>query len=226
MDVLALIHQDDARAGVFARVDASVEEASIALDRPPSRPPETYDAVMVFGGAMHVDQEHEHPWLREEKALIRELLARERPVLGVCLGSQLVAEAAGAEVGRLPGGPEIGWRDVDLSPGAEEDPVLGALPRRFLALEWHAYGAALPPGARELARNEAGLQAFRVDGGQAWGIQFHAEVDAPTLAGWIEDHGDDDVDPAELRDRSARELDRWNQLGRRLAAAFIQAARR
>jgi GMP synthase-like glutamine amidotransferase len=227
--VLSLIHQDDARAGVFADAvtasGAALEEASLALGRPPTRPPHEYDAVMVFGGSMNVDEAAEHPWLDDERALIGELIRRERPLLGVCLGSQLVAEVAGAEVGRMPGGAEIGWHDVERLPGSDGDPVIGALPRRFLAFEWHSYGAATPPGAVELARNARGLQAFRLDGAPAWGIQFHAEVDAPTLAGWVEnDARDEGVDPDELTRRSRGELERWNALGRTLCGAFIAAA--
>ena len=64
--------------------------------RSPPREPDGYDAVLIFGGAMHADDEDRHPWLREEKALLRELLERHVPLLGVCLGAQLLAEAAGA----------------------------------------------------------------------------------------------------------------------------------
>ena len=67
-----------------------------------SRPPDGYDAVLVFGGQMNVDEEDEHPWLRDEDELIRTLLARDVPLLGVCLGGQLLAKAAGAHVGPSP----------------------------------------------------------------------------------------------------------------------------
>ena len=149
--VLALVHQDDARSGVFGdavrQQGLELEEASLALDRPPSRPPHEYDAVMVFGGGMNVDEEDRHPWLRDEKALIAGLLDRERPLLGVCLGAQLVAEVAGADVGRIDAGAEIGWHEVELLPDAAKDQVVGGLPDRFTAFEWHAYGFATPPGA-------------------------------------------------------------------------------
>jgi GMP synthase (glutamine-hydrolysing) len=231
VDVLGLIHQDDAGAGVFAdavvAAGARFEQASLAMDRPPSRSPDEYDAVMIFGASANVDQAGEYPWLYDERQLMRELLERGRPLLGVCLGSQLLVEVAGGSVGPLPGGPEIGWKDVTLTPAGADDPVLGVLPREFLALEWHHYGAAsAPPGSVELATGDAGLQAFRVDGAPAWGIQFHAEVDAPTLERWIEEDDREFTDPAALRASSAAELDRWNQLGRRLAGAFIEAARR
>jgi GMP synthase-like glutamine amidotransferase len=234
VEVLSLIHQDDAGAGVFgdaaAEAGHDLEEASLALGRAPSRPVHEYGAVMVFGGDMNVDEEDGNPWMREEKALIRDLLARERPVLGVCLGSQLIAEAAGARVGRLPGGPEVGWYDVELAPAAQDDPVFGDLPRRFLAFQWHSYGFDRPPGGVELARGDAGLQAYRVGDAPAWGIQFHAEVSGAILASWLESYsGDDDaraagVEPERLAEQNEREIARWNELGRRLCNAFIQTA--
>ena len=100
MRVLAIVHQRDAGPGVFAEaVAAAAGTLDIWLPAETDAPPaaaEGYDAVMVFGGAMHVDQEAEHPWLRDEKGLLRDLLDRGTPLLGVCLGAQLVAEAAGA----------------------------------------------------------------------------------------------------------------------------------
>jgi GMP synthase-like glutamine amidotransferase len=215
MRVLALIHQEDATSGVFAEVAADLEEASFALGRPPSV--DDHDAVMVFGGSMNVDEEDEHPWLREEKEFIRNLVAAGIPVLGVCLGSQLLAEAAGGRVAKLPH-PEVGWHEVERT---ADDPVLDVMPPRFRALEWHGYQSDLPPGAVELARNEVGLQAFRLDDLPAWGIQFHAEVTAAGLAKWI---NDEDEPPAGLAAQSEREIARWNELGRRLCGAFLEAA--
>jgi GMP synthase-like glutamine amidotransferase len=212
--VLSLIHQEDAAAGVFADVVDDLEEASFALGRPPSG--DGYDATLVFGGEVNVDEEDRHPWMREEKRYLRALVEAGHPVLGVCLGSQLLAEAAGGRVGKLPQ-PEVGWHDVEL---VGEDPVLGALPRRFRALEWHGYRFELPPGAIELARNTVGLQAFRLADKPVYGIQFHAEVTARDLDGWIAD--EDDPDPT-LAD-SAQEIGRWNELGRELCRAFLREA--
>ena len=236
MRVLSLIHEDDARAGVFAdavtALGHELEEASLALGRPPRDEPHTYDATMVFGGAMNVDEHAAHPWLAEERALLADLLARERPLLGVCLGSQLLAEAAGAEVGPLAGGPEIGWHEVELLPAARGDAVLGSLPERFRAFQWHGYGIAGEPPGVELGRGGGGVQAYRVDGAPAWGIQFHAEVDAPTVAGWLANYSDDAdaraavIDPRRLAEQTAGEIARWNELGRRLCRGFIAAARR
>jgi GMP synthase-like glutamine amidotransferase len=200
LSVLALIHDSDAGPGVFSGYD---EIASLSLGPRPSR--DGYDAVMVFGGEANVDDDH--AWLREEKEWIRDLLDRRTPLLGVCLGAQLIADVAGAGVRRLPE-PEIGWHEVA---------GVG------LAFEWHRYGfAAPPPGATELARNASGCQAFRL--GQALAIQFHAEVDEPTVMSWIRDYGPEaGVDAEALAAQTRSEIARWNEYGRSLCERFLNS---
>ncbi len=121
MRALAIVHQRDSGPGVFAE---AIDAAGGELDRwhivetgSPPADPLGYDMVFSFGGAMNVDQEERHPWLREEKRLLGELLRRGTPLMGVCLGAQLLADAAGAEVKKLVV-PEIGWYDVELTPEA------------------------------------------------------------------------------------------------------------
>ena len=223
LSLLVLSHQVDAGPGVFAAVAGDFEHASLAAGRPPSLAPGGYTAAIVLGGDANVDEEDAHPWLREEKALIGELIAERVPLLGVCLGAQLVAEVAGGHVGPLAEGAEVGWHEVTAT-GAR-DPLFDALPQRFKAFQWHGYGFALPPGATELARGACGVQAFRLEQAPAWGIQFHAEVDAPTVAGWIRDYGADaGIDAGALAAESESELPRWNELGRTLCARFLATA--
>ena len=102
-------------------------------------------------------------------------LERGTPILGVCLGSQLLAEAAGASPFRMPE-PEIGWYEMEITDAGAADPVVGPLAPSVELFEWHHYAAPLPPGAVELARTPASVQAFRIEGKPAWGLQFHAEV--------------------------------------------------
>ena len=127
----------------------------------------SYDAIMVFGGAMHPDQDAEHPWLADETAFLREALAAEVPLLGVCLGSQLIARAAGAVVGPVETA-EVGWHEVALNDAGRLDPVLGVLPDRVSAFQWHYYTFELPSRGRA-ARGEhlgpAGVPARRPDVG-------------------------------------------------------------
>ena len=226
MNVLSLVHGEDARAELFAPVVAEaghrLDEWGFASGEPAPLPLDSYDAVLVFGGAMHVDQHDRHPWLRDETDWLRGLVRAEVPTLGICLGSQLVALAAGAWVGPL-GEPEIGWHEVELTEQALGDPVLGSLPPRFEAFQWHHYGHGLPEGAFALARNEACLQAFTL-GSSCWGVQFHPEVTEPQIAGWIADESDPPPDPERLRRETREKIGTWNDLGRRLCRAFLAEA--
>jgi GMP synthase (glutamine-hydrolysing) len=228
MRVLSLVHQWDAASGVFA--DAVAEAGHELVERNAAEdgvPDEEFDSVLVFGGAMHVDQEDSHGWLREEDAYLRRSVEAGVPVLGVCLGGQLLAKALDAPVRRMPS-PEIGWHEVELTPEAGEDPVFGALPRRFHSFQWHSYAFDVPPGAVLLARNERCPQAYRA-GEAAWGLQFHAEVTRATLEDWIESSKRDDestVDLALLRTESDERIGRWNELGKEICRGFLAAAER
>jgi GMP synthase (glutamine-hydrolysing) len=229
MDVLAVIHGDEARSGTFAPAAAAgghaIEEWSIGSGSPPPRPLDHYGAVIVFGGAMHADQDDRHPWLREENFFIQRLLDRHVPTLGVCLGSQLIAKAAHAPVQRASE-PEIGWLPVELTEAAEDDPLLGRLPRHFEAFQWHYYRHGVPAGGRELARSRVCTQAFRL-GESAWGIQFHAEVTAAQVEAWIRETPDELPLPAEeLIGQTAARIGDWNELGRRLCGGFVEVAER
>jgi len=225
--VLSVIHGTDARAELFA---PAVEEAGHRLDEwsfgwgtPPPRPLDAYDSVLVFGGAMHADQDDHHPWLREETLWLQQLLDRHTPVLGVCLGVQLLARASGAHVGRIAGGPEIGWHRVELTDDGLDDPVLGALPQAFEALQWHHYTYGVPAGGVELARSAACTQAFRL-GDACWGVQFHPEVTAAQLESWIVDTSDPPPDPDGLRAETREKIATWNDLGQSLCSAFLETA--
>ncbi|MBA2742112.1 MAG: type 1 glutamine amidotransferase, partial [Actinobacteria bacterium] len=184
--------------------------------------PKAYDAVMVFGGSMHPDQDEHFPWLEREADFLRGVLDAGVPVVGVCLGAQLLARAAGAWVGTAPAA-EIGWFDVELTSAGREDPVLGTLPARTRAFQWHHYTYAVPDGATELAASAACTQAFRI--GSAWGIQFHAEVTSAMVAAWVSEDGDElPMTPDELLTETRGRIARWNDHGRRLVAAFLALA--
>jgi GMP synthase (glutamine-hydrolysing) len=133
--------------------------------------------LVVMGGPMGVYEVDRYPHLRDELRLIDDALRRDRPVLGVCLGSQLLAAALGARV--YPGGcKEIGWNRIALTHAAATDALLGAAPRDFTALVWHGDVFDLPAGAVHLASSElTERQAFRY-GAAAYGLLFHLEVTA------------------------------------------------
>jgi len=231
MRILTVVHQPDAGAGVFGQ-QARAEGHELVRWVPSngdSPALEGVDAAMVFGGAMQVDQEHSHPWLRRDKALLRELLARGTPLLGVCLGSQLVAEAAGASPHRSSR-PEIGWDEIELTGDGAGDPLLGELAPRFTGFGWHSYEWPLPPDAVALAASDVCLQAFRLAGTPTWGIQFHPEVTREDLWGWLDNWAADEdavrtgIDPEALRAESESRIAAWNELGRGIAARFLREA--
>jgi GMP synthase (glutamine-hydrolysing) len=222
--VLQIVHELDAGAGVFGDFPTWV---------PPAQPPpdvRDVDALMIFGGSMHVDQNGEHRWMDPEKEFIREALEHGTPILGVCLGSQLLAEAAGAHPQRMPE-PEIGWYDIEITDAGALDPVVGPLAPSVELFEWHHYAAPLPPGAVELARTPACVQAFRVDGKPAWGLQFHAEVTKENLSGWLDGWDQSEAVhtsfvPDAIRAASERRIEEQNEVGRRLAERFLTEAGR
>jgi GMP synthase (glutamine-hydrolysing) len=228
MDVLAVIHGDKVRAGVFADVVAArghrLEEWSLAWETALPRPLDAYRAVLVFGGAMHADQDRHHPWLREENLFLQRLLDLQTPVLGICLGAQLLAKAAHASV--YPAEEfEIGWYPVELTEAAATDPLLGRLPQRFDAFQWHYYAHGVPAGAVELARSRVCTQAFRL-GENAWGVQFHPEVTLAQVQSWVDEKEEVPVDDGALMAETRDRIGAWNDLGRELCGAFVDVAER
>lgn len=137
--------------------------------------PESIDWLVVMGGPMGVYEEDRHPWLREEKRFIERMIARGVPVLGVCLGAQLIAEVLGGTVAPHRH-KEIGWFPVSLTEQARSNALFAPLPRTFTPLHWHGDTFTLPPGAVHLARSEAcEHQAFAYED-RVLGLQFHVEA--------------------------------------------------
>jgi GMP synthase (glutamine-hydrolysing) len=175
----------------------------------PSEP----DALLVLGGGMSAYDEL--PFLRDELRLMRRCIDAGKPVLGICLGSQLLAAALGGTVARAPR-PEVGFYRVKLLPGAAADPLFAGAPESFVALHWHFDAFTLPPGAVPLAGSTlTPLQAFR-HGERAWGVQFHLEMTDELLRSFV-DHGAADlaaagVEADALLAGSQRELPRMGAL--------------
>ncbi len=137
--------------------------------------------VLVMGGPMSVDDVERYPGLAAERDWLAEAVRLEVPVLGICLGAQLLARALGAEV-RAGEEPEIGFAAVEIHDAA--DPILGALAPRTTVLHWHGDVFDLPDGALRLASSaKTELQAFRR--GNAWGVLFHPEADTSLVNAWL-----------------------------------------
>jgi GMP synthase-like glutamine amidotransferase len=164
--------------------DDGIEVATVELDAGETIPSlDDADALLVFGGPMNVDDEDQYPWLRRETEVIREAALGGKPILGVCLGGQLLAKALGAVVTKNPE-PEVGLLDVDLTEDGVSDPLFADWPRRASVVQWHSDTFALPQGAIHLASSPTCRnQAFRY-GDRAYGLQFHPEVTADMVAEW------------------------------------------
>jgi len=159
----------------------------INFSRHPDTKPDVsrYHGLIVLGGAMNVDQVDRHPHLALEIAAIREAVRREIPVLGICLGAQLLAAALGANVRPNPV-REIGWYRIHPTIDAQADRLCRHFDGNQHVFQWHAYTFDLPQGAVHLASTPTcPHQAFRF-GDRAYGLQFHLEADEPLIQRWLQ----------------------------------------
>ncbi len=156
-------------------------DAAPALDR--------YQALVVLGGPMHVTETDRYPHLLTECRLIEQALEQRIPVLGICLGAQLLAHVLGARVAPAQR-PEIGWYPVrPCTPATAKDPVLHPLDAERPVFQWHSYGFEIPAGAVHLAESDdCPGQAMGYDG-IAWGFQFHLELDEALIRRWLDSPG-------------------------------------
>ena len=142
-----------------------------------------YDGLIVLGGEQSAIDDERHPYLPELARLMRTFAEAGKAVLGVCLGSQLLARGYGAE-NRLGVAREFGWHDVQLTEEGRKDPLFAALSDGFPIFQWHSDTFSLPQGSVRLASNAATPnQAFRI-GRAAYGTQFHFEADRMVVEAW------------------------------------------
>lgn len=157
-------------------VERGLDLRVVRVDLEPLPPVEEVERLVVLGGGMNTDEHDEHPWLLDERAFLREVIARDvARVLGICLGSQLIVEAIGGSVQRSPT-PEIGWQHVRLTDAGRRSHVFSALPDSFHVMQWHGDEWLLPRDGAALAATSDGCanQAFTA-GPRVSGVQFHPE---------------------------------------------------
>jgi len=149
--------------------------------------PSAYKAVIVLGGPMNVDEEDKYPFLKPENEFIQKVLKEEIPYLGICLGSQLLAKAAGARVVRSPV-KEIGWYQVQLTTEGKKDPLFNGFKENEPVYQWHGDMFQIPANGRLLAKAQGcPHQALKV-GTNAYGLQFHVEVTDRSIKEWCDEY--------------------------------------
>jgi GMP synthase (glutamine-hydrolysing) len=231
--VLVLQHVPHERLGT---IEESFRQTGLSwqyveLHRPPvdrleALPLEEAAGLVVLGGPMNVDEVERYPFLAREIRWIREAMAMELPLLGVCLGSQLLAKAMGARV-YANDRKEIGWCEIRTTPEAADDPLFSESGPVETVFQWHGDTFDLPEGAVHLAEGQTCRhQAFRY-GPSAWGLQFHIEMTAELIGSWLEEAGNsaelaglDYIDPQEIVARTPRALPAMQRLGRRVMPRF------
>ena len=228
--ILILQHHQVETPGVFAEILAerglAIQTVRPDLGQPVPPDPGAFAGVIAMGGPMGVYEEDRYPWLPEEDRLLRAAIARDQPALGICLGSQLIAKAAGARVAPGPE-KEIGWYPLRLTREALADSLFAGFPEGFEAFEWHGDVFDLPAGAVNLAASARyPHQAFRV-GRRVYGLLFHLEVTAPMVRVMTDTFKEEVVALGDPSRTSAilADLDRrtpaLNALARRLFSAFL-----
>src|SRR5574337_3898 len=189
-----------------------------------------FSGLLVMGGPMSVNDEADYPWLRTEDRLLKEALALDFPTLGICLGSQLIAKAAGGTI-RQGLRKEIGWYPVHLTMAARHDRLCGGFPESIEVFEWHGEYFDAPPGSVNLARSALyECQAFAI-GRHVYGLLFHLEVTSSMIADWVKifapelDGVKDYIQPDAILDRLPARIDALNRRARIVFARFCESLR-
>jgi GMP synthase (glutamine-hydrolysing) len=222
--ILAVLHSSAEPLGALEPPIAAAGHVVDTRVMPGPLPPSlaSYGGLIVMGGSMGVSDADRYPFLAEEIRLLREALAVGLPTLGVCLGSQLLAAAGGAQVYRGTAGLEVGWHPVTRH---ADDPWLAGWPASFEPLEWHGDTFDLPEGATLLASSRLySHQAFRL--GSGLGVQFHVEATSALVREWFADPDlPESWRPApEHVARADEAVARMAPLAHGLGAAFARAA--
>lgn len=188
--ILVIQHNDDDNlndlAAPFLEAGLEIVQWHAEKTAAPVESLDGFSGLVSLGAFAGVEDEAETAWMPLERRLIESALAVEMPVLGLCFGSQLLASVAGAEVGKS-GSPEVGWYEVEMTEEAATDPLMSVLGPEPEVIQYHYDTFNWPasnPDVTILGTANGMNQAFRV-GKNAWGTQFHIEMNLPTMLGWI-----------------------------------------
>jgi GMP synthase-like glutamine amidotransferase len=187
MNVLVVQNFDGTGLGQVAKaldeIGATVDLRKVHRGDPLPNDADGHAAAVILGGGQNALADDEFPYIPALLELARDFSVKDKPLLGICLGSQLLARAFGG-VNQIGGATEFGWCAVSLTDDGAGDPVMKAVPRDFSIFQWHDDTFSLPPEAIHLASSSiASNQAFRI-GRATYGVQFHFEADLPLVQEW------------------------------------------
>lgn len=163
--------------------DLKIQEAALYNGEKLPDDARSFDAIVTMGGPMNVHDEDEYPFLREETEFLRQAIDANIPILGICLGAQMIARACHAPVNKAPE-KELGWKNVALTDSGRRDILFQGVTDKMRVFQWHEDTFEIPYGGSLLATSkECPNQAFRY--GNAYGLQFHIEVTRDMLIEWM-----------------------------------------
>jgi len=163
----------------------------IELSRGESLPDiELCQAIVVLGGPMNVYETDKHSFLLREEKFLKDALSKEIPILGICLGAQILAKVGGAQVKKSPA-KEIGWYEAKLTEDGKEDILFSGLGNALSVFQWHEDTFDIPKGGKLLAKGDICKNQALAVGKCAWGLQFHPEMNKSMLRSWLEYYNED-----------------------------------
>lgn len=193
MDVLIIKHIETEGPGLIEhylrreKIPFQIKELKSGANFPP---PSQFTHLVLLGGPMNVYEEDCYPFLRSENLFIKEAIRKEKTILGICLGAQLIAKALGAKIFRSPV-KEIGWYDISLTRMGSRDNLFGGLPERFPVFQWHEDTFEIPKTGKLIATSRSvPHQGFRY-GKNIYGLQFHLEVTEGMIRDWMKTYGEE-----------------------------------
>ncbi|MCL6478877.1 MAG: type 1 glutamine amidotransferase [Peptococcaceae bacterium] len=231
MKAVLIQHQAEVPPGILPDVLAGLgwEAEVILMEEKPELPPslEGFDCLVLLGGTMNVDDVDNFPYLAELRRLTATALEKGFPVLGLCLGAQMMARAAGSRVYRNRCG-EIGWCQVQLTRGGLEDKVLAGIKNPIEVFHWHDDMFALPEKSVLLGKSAVcPNQVIRI-GEYSYGFQFHPEVTEDIILSWTRIYHDEVASrlgpggPAALRRESGEKISRYHRTCRRILTNYFK----
>lgn len=186
-----------------------------------------YSCVIVMGGPMGVYEPDVYPFINDEVRLLKSALQMGTPILGICLGAQILAYAAGASVYKS-GVKEIGWYKLDFNASGQKDPLFAGLGEEETVFQWHGDTFDIPSGAKNLASSKLIENQLIKAGGNSYGLQFHLEVTGEMVEDWVRVNASEldslkgTIDPVKILADTPIYIEKLNRMGEAVFNRFLR----